>query len=365
MRVQARPGTGWKHLSETPRGDESHRNRVPTSIVSRRPTPSACVRSQTSARARPSSRSRSSELAVASSLLALSASPMLGCVDQVKALVQQPALEAADRRPTRALGDELAGVGDHAHFAQEGRGEAELHAARGDFCGAAGGVLVLQGVQQHHQQVRRVAFVEQRVDRRVGGEAAVPVVLAVDLHRVVQGGQAGRGQYGCFAELGGAEQTDLAGAHGGGGDEELERARAADALEVELRAHHVAQRVEVEGVELVRREHAREPEHHVHRRGEAAVSRGIEVVQQLQVEGNAVADGRPETVERGACAIRAARGPALGERHGIHRPGAGAADALDGNARLEQAVEHAPGVGAMRATALQREGEGGGSVFRG
>lgn len=34
-------------------------------------------------------------------------------------------------------------------------------------------------------------------------------------------------------------------ASSGGGDEELERARAADALEVELRAHHVTERVEV------------------------------------------------------------------------------------------------------------------------
>jgi hypothetical protein len=113
---------------------------------------------------------------------------------------------------------------------------------------------VAQRVEQHQQDVGRGAVVDQRIDRRVGGEAAVPVGLAVDLDRVVERGQAGRGEQRVGAELRGVEQPDLAGAHLGGGDEEAQPALAADALEVEARLHHVAQRVEVEGVELVGRE---------------------------------------------------------------------------------------------------------------
>src|SRR5262249_28303603 len=46
--------------------------------------------------------------------------------------------------------------------------------------------------------------------------------------------------------------------------------------------------------------------------------------------------------------------PAIGQHGGIHRPGRGAGDGLDAEKRLlKQAVEDAPGKGAMRSPALQ------------
>ncbi len=60
-----------------------------------------------------------------------------------------------------------------------------------------------------------------------------------------------------------------------------------------------------------------------------------------------------------ARALAAAVGQAIGQHGGVHRAGAGRADALDGDALvLEQAVEHAPGEGAVRAAALQRQVDG-------
>src|SRR3546814_5045470 len=46
----------------------------------------------------------------------------------------------------------------------------------------------------------------------------------------------------------------------------------------------------------------------------------------------------------------------LGDENGVHGAGGGAADRLDRDALVgQQAVEHAPGEGAVRAAALQRE----------
>src|SRR5207249_4443735 len=67
----------------------------------------------------------------------------------------------------------------------------------------------------------------------------------------------------------------------------------------------------------------------------------------------------PERLERAPRPFAAALHVALDEGGGVHRPGAGAAHPLDGDALvLEEAVEHAPGEGAVRAAALQREVDG-------
>src|SRR6185312_4662762 len=70
-------------------------------------------------------------------------------------------------------------------------------------------------------------------------------------------------------------------------------------------------------------------------------------------------EAAPEMVELGARARGAALDVALRQHRGVDRAGAGAADALDAELPvLEQAVEHAPGEGAMRAATLQREIDG-------
>ena len=52
-------------------------------------------------------------------------------------------------------------------------------------------------------------------------------------------------------------------------------------------------------------------------------------------------------------------GEAVGEDDGVHRSGAGGADAFEGDAFIfQQPVEHAPGEGAVRAAALERQVNG-------
>jgi len=59
-------------------------------------------------------------------------------------------------------------------------------------------------------------------------------------------------------------------------------------------------------------------------------------------------------VQRGDRLPLPAAHEAVGEHHGVHRAGAGAAQPVDEQPVVEhQALEHAPGEGAMRAAALQ------------
>src|SRR5215203_2205844 len=64
----------------------------------------------------------------------------------------------------------------------------------------------------------------------------------------------------------------------------------------------------------------------------------------------------PELAQLLAGTLGAALAPAVDEHDGVHRAGAGAGDRLDREPPvLDQLVEHAPGEGAVRAAALQRE----------
>ena len=66
-------------------------------------------------------------------------------------------------------------------------------------------------------------------------------------------------------------------------------------------------------------------------------------------------DTPPKAHERLLCALAPCDGEAIGEYCGIHRAGARRADPIDRDPRfLEQSIQHAPGEGAMGATALER-----------
>jgi hypothetical protein len=69
-----------------------------------------------------------------------------------------------------------------------------------------------------------------------------------------------------------------------------------------------------------------------------------------------LADIGPERIERPPGLFAAAAAHAVGEDRGVHGTGRGAGDRLDLEALvLEQAVEHAPGISAVGAAALQGE----------
>ena len=151
----------------------------------------------------------------------------------------------------------------------------------------------------------------------------------------------------------------------GGVDEEPGALGRAHRAVVEHLLDDGAQRVEVAGIELVGREHAgdgvggddagRELEHSRgeggrRRDGAQPVDRGVG---ERAVE---TGDAEPEGFQPFAGAVVAAEHPAVLERRGVHRAGGGGGDAFDLDAVLfEQAVERAPGEGAVRAAALQRQ----------
>ena len=107
-------------------------------------------------------------------------------------------------------------------FEQHGVERDLVHPA-GDVAGAARRLAPLGGVDLDEEGVLRVAFAHQRRQRRVAAEAAVPVGLAVDLDRLEHRRQAGRGEEHVGRDLVLAEDAAAAGAHVGGGDEELDR----------------------------------------------------------------------------------------------------------------------------------------------
>ena len=142
------------------------------------------------------------------------------------------------------------------------------------------------------------------------------------------------------------------------GDEDRDRAAGIDELPIDEIGKQGAKRVEVEGIVLIGREH---PHHEL----EPLVGDGVVDVPVLHplvergcleraVEAAKIADGAPEPVERRPRPGPAAGAVAMRQHDGVHRPGAGAAHAIRNDVLfLEQAVEHAPAIGAMRTTTLQ------------
>ena len=218
----------------------------------------------------------------------------------------------------------------------------------------------LDRIDVNDQHVGRVAGIDQREDRRIAHIAAIPIGLAIDLDGLEQERQAGRGHDGVDRQFVVGEHLDLAGAHIGGADVDLQRAaRHADRIEVDRLLENALQRIEVERIELIGRQQPRDHvEHHEGRRilQRARAGQLVEQARLQRAEGRGMADAPPEIGERLLRAALAAFGQAVGQHGGVHGAGAGRDDALEGQiVLLEQPVEHAPGEGAMRAAALQRE----------
>ena len=212
--------------------------------------------------------------------------------------------------------------------------------------------LVLQGREQHHHNVAGFAFVEQRINRRIGGIASIPVRFTVDLDRPGHLRQAGRGQNGVGADLWRAEQPHLARIGVGRGNVELDRAFALKTFEIDLRQQNLAQRIDIERVELVRRKVMGKLHQHLEGRHQADVLAILG--RHGDLERQTARNRHPEFFQRRPCAIAAAAHQAVGKNNGIHGAGAGAADTLEVQAPvLQQAIEYAPGECAVGAAPLQ------------
>ena len=254
---------------------------------------------------------------------------------------------------------------DGAQLLEQAGVEGHFVGAVQDVAGAGGQVFAPRGVDLDQQQVVRRGVADQGQQAGVARVAAVPVGLAVDLHGLEQQGQAGRGQHHVGGELGLPEDAQLAGADLGGGDEQVGAVAVAHALEIHGVFQDGAQGVEVERVELVGRElGAHDLAELLQGRG-PGLQPGVVGAQQAGpgpggelVKGRALGHTLPETAQVGPGAFAATLHQAGGQGHGVHGAGAGAADAGDLQRFVfQQAIEHAPGEGAVRSTALQGEVE--------
>ena len=154
----------------------------------------------------------------------------------------------------------------------------------------------------------------------------------------------------------------LAGAHIGRRQEQLDHLLLAHAVEIDFGIDQVAQRIDVEGIELIGRQDAAE------RVDEHVVRRLIEA----EIRVHLIEDGRRDEARRGdlrhllpeipqsfACAFAAVERKPVGEHDRIDAAGAGRRDAVEADPVVfENPIEHAPGEGAVAAAALQRQIDG-------
>src|SRR3546814_16987835 len=94
--------------------------------------------------------------------------------------------------------------------------------------------------------VVRLRRIEEGKESGVTHVAAVPVGHAVDLDRLKDQRQAGRGHHHVGGQLVALEDLHAAGLHVGGGDVDLQMRAGAHLLEVDHRLQQVPQRIEVQ-----------------------------------------------------------------------------------------------------------------------
>jgi hypothetical protein len=139
-------------------------------------------------------------------------------------------------------------------MSQHGLVEGDLVDARGDLARAHGQTVAIERVELDDQRVRHRALTAEREEVGVGGEAAVPVGVAGNGDRMVQGGQAGGGQHRFHRDLGAAEQARAAGGDIGGGDQQLETYMWTAAWRNRHAPEQLAEGVEAQRVEIMGRE---------------------------------------------------------------------------------------------------------------
>ena len=147
---------------------------------------------------------------------------------------------------------------DRRHLPHEAGVEADLADAVDDGACGPRHFGAHDRVDADHDQVARFRTEVKRRQRRIAGVAAVPVVLAVDLHRLVDLRQGGRGEQHVGRELLVLEHAPQARANVRRADE-YARAPGIATQAVEIDAlEQAAQRVVVEWIGLVRRPDTRE-----------------------------------------------------------------------------------------------------------
>ena len=150
-----------------------------------------------------------------------------------------------------------------------------------------------------------------------------------------------------------------AGLHIGRRDENLQVGIGAQRFEIDEPLDQILERIDVERIDVIGREIARHRvEPGLHRRAFERRERQ-QPLHDGALQGRQAAAGGGRAPELGEPLLRllaAAACKAVGQHHGIHRARRRAGNALDGEPVVAQKLfEHAPGEGAVRAAALQRE----------
>ena len=115
---------------------------------------------------------------------------------------------------------------------------------------------VAVGHKLHDDQVARDAAVDHRPQRRIAAIAAVPIRLAIDLHRLEQLRQACRGEQHIDSHRLVGNNARQACLDVGYRDEQRRRALAADRLDIDVGRDGIAQRIDAQWVGVVGRQRA-------------------------------------------------------------------------------------------------------------
>ena len=121
----------------------------------------------------------------------------LAGLDQVDARILDPAAQPGPRQAAveRVLRDR-----ERAQFAQEGARKSQFAHALGDFCRRRRDLGPIQRLHEDAENGLRLALIDQRLEHRIAGPAAIPVDLAVDRDRREHLRQAGRCEQGIDAQ---------------------------------------------------------------------------------------------------------------------------------------------------------------------
>src|SRR5215469_8095066 len=163
-------------------------------------------------------------------------------------------MDRMDMYVAKALSFEILVVDDfpkereRTQFLQQARIECYLVQPVLDVAGGLRNIRAIKRVDLDHDDIARIAFVDQRKEGRIAHIAAIPVGFSVDFHRLEKERQARRRHD--AVEVDARLPKDLwpTGADIGRGQEQLEIARIVDGVEVDARGDNVTQWIEIHWV---------------------------------------------------------------------------------------------------------------------
>src|SRR5258706_10720581 len=152
-----------------------------------------------------------------------------------------------------ALLGQLGDDGDDPQFADQRGIEGNFIEPVLDFVRGGRQLRPHDRIDMHDDDIAAARVVDERIQGRGAHVTAVPVVLAADFDRLEHGRHAGRGEHHVDRQFARAKDARLGAAHIGGTEEQLDAVAGPHRLHVDVALQPLAQRLEVERIELLRR----------------------------------------------------------------------------------------------------------------